>query len=59
MFRDIERISLEDGIGAGQNWGLCTKYLNNWFPLDRRRKKKLKFIAVHVKGKKIIPSFTP
>lgn len=59
MFTDIERVTLEDGIGAGQNWGLCTKYLNNWFPLDRSRKNKLKFVAIHMKGKKIIPSFTP
>ncbi len=33
--------------------------MNNWFPLDRSRKNKLKFIAVQMKGKKILPSFTP
>jgi hypothetical protein len=61
MFADIERVSLEDGTGAAQSWGLCTRYMNNWFPLDKKRKEKLtpKFIGVHVKGKKIIPSFTP
>lgn len=33
--------------------------MNNWFPHDFNRKYKMLFIAFHLKGKKIIPSFTP
>lgn len=33
--------------------------MNNWFPLDRSRKKKTQFIAIKMKGKRINPSFTP
>ena len=59
MFSDIEKISIEDSLEAAQNWGICQKHLNNWFPLDRDRKKKNKFIAIYIKGKTIRPSFTP
>jgi hypothetical protein len=59
MFKDIEKISIEDSVEAGHNWGICTKHLNSWFPLDRQRKSKKKFIAIYVKGKTIRPSFTP
>jgi hypothetical protein len=40
-------------------WGICPKYLNNWFSLDRNRKNKTKFIELVIKGKKTRPSFTP
>lgn len=59
MFSDIDKVSLEDAAEVDHSWGVCGKYLNNWFPLDRTRKNKAKFIAIHTKGKNIIPSFTP
>jgi hypothetical protein len=33
--------------------------MNNWFPFDTKRNDKAQFISIHVKGKKIRPSFTP
>ena len=45
--------------GVEHRWGVCTKYLNNWFPLDSKRKQKKHFIEVILKGKKTKPSFTP
>jgi hypothetical protein len=55
----MERISVLDTEGVTHRWGLCSKYLNNWFPLDGERKGKKKFIEIILKGKKVKPSFTP
>lgn len=40
-------------------WGPSTAYLNNWFHYDRDRSKKDRFIAIKMKGQKILPSLTP
>jgi len=45
--------------GVAHRWGLCGKYLNNWFPLDTDRKNKTKFIEIILKGRKTRPSITP
>ena len=34
---DIETISLIDSEGVNHRWGVCGKYLNNWFNLDKKR----------------------
>lgn len=34
MFSDIESIALHNSDGLDHRWGITTKYLNNWFPLD-------------------------
>ena len=59
LAQDIERVTLQDLDGVSHRWGVCAKYLNNWFPLDSDRKKKTKFIELIVKGKKTRPSITP
>jgi len=59
MFSDIETIAMQDAEGVDHRWGLSTKYLNNWFPLDNDRKKKTKFIEFKIKGKNTKPSITP
>ena len=59
MFSEIERISLLSADGVNHKWGLCTKHLNNWFPLDSKRKNKSKFIEIILKGRKTRPSITP
>ena len=33
--------------------------MNNWFSLDKKRKHKKQFIAIHLKNKSIRPSFSP
>lgn len=40
-------------------WGLSTHWLNNWFHYDGKRRGKEYFIAVHIKGRRIVPSLTP
>lgn len=40
-------------------WGPSIHNINNWFPLDGGRKNKSRFLAIHLKGKKVVPSFTP
>jgi hypothetical protein len=45
--------------GVDHRWGICGKYLNNWFPLDSNRKNKTKFIEIVLKGRKTRPSITP
>jgi hypothetical protein len=45
--------------GVTHRWGICGKYLNNWFPLDSDRKNKKKFIEIVLKGRKVRPSITP
>ena len=56
---EIERVTVYDSKEVTHRWGLCTKYLNNWFPLDTNRKNKSKFIEIIVRGKKMRPSITP
>jgi hypothetical protein len=59
LFDEIESVELNSTEGATHSWGTCTKYMNNWFPLDRKRSGKKKFIALRIKNKNIKPSFTP
>ena len=59
MFAEIESIALHSSEGVEHRWGICSKYLNNWFPLDAARKKKTKFIEFKLKGKNAKPSITP
>ena len=59
MFNDIETVGLVNSDGVTHRWGVCGKYLNNWFPLDNERKNKKKFIEIQIKGRKIKPSITP
>lgn len=59
MFSEIDRISLLSSEGVTHRWGVCGKYLNNWFPLDSERKNKNKFIEIILKGRKTRPSITP
>lgn len=40
-------------------WGICTKYLNNWFNLDNKRSGKKNFIGIKLKNRNVKPSFTP
>ncbi len=44
MFSDVEKVALIDSEGVTHSWGVCGKYLNNWFPYDSDRKNKKKFI---------------
>ena len=44
LFADMETAALIDTAGVTHRWGICGKYLNNWFPLDSERKNKQKFI---------------
>jgi len=48
-----------DTEDVDHKWGLCGKYLNNWFPYDKNRDIKKKFIEIKLKGEKIRPSITP
>jgi len=59
LFSEIESVSLIDSEEVNHRWGVCRKYLNNWFPLDTERKNRTKFIELKVKGRKIRPSITP
>jgi len=59
LFKDIEKVALLDSEGVTLSWGICGKYLNNWFPMQTGRKNKTKFIEITIKGKKIKPSFSP
>jgi hypothetical protein len=52
-------VSLVNTDGVTHRWGICGKYLNNWFPLDSDRKNKKKFIEIVLKGRKVRPSITP
>lgn len=58
-FDEIEKISLENGMHEIHRWGPSIHNINNWFPLDGDRKNKSRFLAIHLKGKKIVPSFSP
>ena len=59
LWNQVEKLSLIPTDGVEHRWGVCGKYLNNWFPLDSDRKLKKHFIEVVLKGKKTRPSFTP
>jgi hypothetical protein len=59
LFKDIQYILMQSSEGVTHRWGVCPKYLNNWFPLDNHRKKKTKFIEFVLTGKKTRPSITP
>lgn len=52
-------ITIHSLDGVNHRWGVCGKYLNNWFPYDGNRKNKTKFIEIIEKGKKIRSSITP
>lgn len=56
---DIDYLVLQPSEGVTHRWGVCRKFLNNWFPLDQNRKSKTKFIEIVLKGKKTRPSITP
>ena len=59
LFTEMETVALVNSDGVTHTWGICGKYLNNWFPMDGSRKNKKKFIEIVLKGRKIKPSFTP
>lgn len=59
LFKDIAQLQMHDSKGVEHRWGICGKYLNNWFPIDIDRKLKNKFIEIVLKGKKTKPSITP
>ena len=59
LFEEISTVALVNSDGVTHRWGICGKYLNNWFPLDNERKNKKRFIEITLKGKKIKPSITP
>jgi len=59
LISEIERVGLYNSEGVTHRWGICAKYLNNWFPYDGNRKNKTKFIEIIVKGAKTRPSITP
>ena len=59
LFSEIQQVSLLSSEGVTHRWGLCSKHLNNWFPLDTNRKNKTKFIEIILKGRKTRPSITP
>ena len=59
MFKEISKISLEDGINVNHLWGPSTNYLNNWFHYDPDRRSKDRFLSIKLKGQKILPSLTP
>ena len=59
LFSEMETVALVSSEGVTHRWGICGKYLNNWFPLDGARKDKKKFIEIVLKGRKIRPSITP
>jgi hypothetical protein len=59
LLKDIEFISLLNSDGVSHRWGVTSKHLNNWFPLDSERSKKTKFIEIRIKGKRMRPSITP
>ena len=35
MFKDIDKITLENALNVTTKWGPSTHFLNNWFPLDQ------------------------
>jgi hypothetical protein len=59
LFSDIATVGLISTDGVTHRWGICGKYLNNWFPYDNDRKNKKKFIEIVLKGRKTRPSITP
>lgn len=59
MLSEIDKVTLLDSQGVTHRWGICGKFLNNWFPLDLHRFGKTKFIEIILKGKKTRPSITP
>ena len=59
LIKDIEFIALVPLNGVKHRWGINSKFLNNWFPLDNHRNQKEKFIEIRLKGKKTRPSLTP
>ena len=59
LYSEIEKITLGSSLHFNQKWGIAGHDMNNWFPLDSNRKGKSHYIAFHLKGKKVIPSFTP
>jgi hypothetical protein len=44
LFSDIESVSLIVSEGVSHVWGICGRYLNNWFPYDSKRRFRNKFI---------------
>lgn len=44
LLPDIEQITMQSTEGVTHRWGVCPKYLNNWFPLDTNRKAKTQFL---------------
>lgn len=59
LFSEIESVALMSSEGVTHTWGISTKYLNNWFPIDSNRKNKSKFIEIKLKGRNTKPSITP
>ena len=59
LFNDIDKITLESCLNVRHKWGIATHFLNNWFHYDGKRRGKEKFIAIHIKDRRIIPSLTP
>ncbi len=59
LFSEVENVQLNSSEGVTHRWGICTKYLNNWFPLDSKRGEKKKFLSIKLKNKDIKPSITP
>ena len=58
LFSEIETVALMSSEGVTHRWGICSKYLNNWFPIDSNRKNKTKFIEIKLKGRNTKPSIT-
>ncbi len=59
MFSEIESVEINNTEGVNHRWGVCTKYLNNWFNLDPKRGEKKNFIGIKLKNRNVKPSFTP
>ena len=59
LIQDLQFVALVPSNGAVHRWGVSSKFLNNWFPLDNHRTHKTKFIEFRLKGKKMRPSITP
>lgn len=59
LYEEIEKVTLGSSLHFNQKWGISVHDANNWFPYDSKRRNKSLYIGFHLKGKKIIPSFTP
>ena len=55
----MSKISIEDGKGVNNSWGMSMRYLNNWFHFDSERKDKDRFLSIELKDSNIKPSITP